>query len=77
MIVKLGESLKWESFRKRSVYVKAVRMIEDFLFETTHGWVQGHKGQWLVEVDERVRHNLDNEAFLRTYREDRRGREPD
>lgn len=72
MIVKLGQSLKWVTFRRKTLYVKALRMNEDFYYETTHGWVQGHAGQWLVEVGERVRHNLDNESFLRTYRPDRR-----
>ncbi len=62
-------------FQKRSVHVKAIRMKEDFYFETSHGWVQGHKGQWLVELDERVRHNVDHESFNRTYRPYRRKRE--
>ncbi len=72
MIIKLGESPNWEMFRKRSLYVKALRMTEDFLFETSHGWVQGYEGQWLVELGERVRHNIDHESFDRTYRVDRR-----
>lgn len=45
-----------------------MRMIDDFLFETQHGWIQGHKGQWLVELGEGLRCHLDDEAFTRTYR---------
>lgn len=42
-------------------------MAEDFLYETPQGWIQGYKGQWLVELGEGLRCNLDQEAFLRNY----------
>lgn len=44
-----------------------MRINEDFLYETHHGWVQGHKGQWLVELGEGIRCNLDHESFSRIY----------
>lgn len=72
MIVKLGEPLEWQTYRSKSENVKAIRLREDFLYETAHGWVKGFKGQWLVESSERVRNNLDHEAFLRAYSDERR-----
>ncbi len=68
MIVKLGESLQWKSFKRRSRYVKAIHMTTDFMYETERGWTQGYKGQWLVESDDRVRHSYDHPAFVRVYR---------
>lgn len=68
MIVKLAQSFNGELFKKKSRVVSAKRINEDFLYETQHGWVQGHKGQWLVEIGERLRCNLDNEAFVRCYK---------
>jgi len=68
LIVKLGETLKWKSYKRRTHFVKAIQMKEDFLYETERGWVQGHKGQWLVESEERVRHAYDHPAFLRVHR---------
>jgi hypothetical protein len=67
MIVKFGQSLDWLTYERKSKSVKALRMKEDFLFETQRGWVQGYKGQWLVELGEGLRCNLDHEAFSRTY----------
>ncbi len=67
MIVKMAESLDGSRYKKRSLEVTARRMIEGFLFETPNGWVQGYQGQWLVELGDRLRCNLDHEAFLRTY----------
>ena len=67
MIVKMAESLLGRRYKKHSAEVMARRMHRDFLFETPNGWVQGFKGQWLVELGSRLRCNLDNEAFLRAY----------
>ena len=72
MIVKLGEAMPWQSYRRRSIYVKATQMKDDFLYETSYGWIQGYKGQWLLELGDRVRIHLDNEAFMRTHILDRR-----
>lgn len=72
MIVKLGENVEWKMFRRKSEFVKAIRMMEDFLFETSHGWVQGYKGQWLVEIGECARANMDHESFVRNYSDERR-----
>lgn len=68
MIFKLEQSFEGTRYKRRSRVVHARRMGQDFLYETQHGWVQGHKGQWLVEIGERLRCNLDNEAFLRCHK---------
>ena len=68
VIVKLAQQLKWGAYKNQKREVKAIHMREDFLYETQQGWIQGHKGQWLVELGEHLRCNLDNEAFLRHYR---------
>lgn len=67
MIVKFGQTLEWKHFKRRNRHVKALRMIEDFMFETQHGWVQGYKGQWIVEFGEGLRCNLDDQAFVRSH----------
>ncbi len=68
MIVKLAQSLRWSRHKRKSRVVRAFRFAhEDFIYETQAGWVKGHKGQWLVEIGEGLRCNLDNEAFLRCY----------
>ncbi len=72
MIVKLGETLEWKTYRRKSEFVKAIQMPTDFMYETSHGWVQGYKGQWLVEIGERVRYAIDHESFNRTYSDERR-----
>ncbi len=68
MIVKLAEGLHGERYKRRSLVVTARRMKEDFIFETQQGWVKGFKGQWLVEIGEGLRCNLDHEAFLRSHK---------
>ena len=73
MIIKMGEQVEWQIFRSESENVKAIRIEhDDFLYETPRGWVKGFKGQWLVEMPGRIRHNLDHEAFERTYTDERR-----
>ena len=72
LIIKLLEEMKWLSFSRRSRFVKAIRLVEDSIFETQQGWVQGYKGQWLVEIGEKLRANYDHEAFIRIYRPARR-----
>lgn len=67
MIVKLRQEMPWQLYRRPDGIVNAVRMNTDFLYETKQGWVQGHRGQWLVELGESLRCNLDHEAFLRIY----------
>lgn len=77
MIVKLGEILNWTNYQRRAAVVKAIQMTEDFLYETERGWVQGYKGQWLVESEERVRQAYDHHSFMRVHREtDRIRRSP-
>lgn len=76
MIIKLAQRLRGDKYHRRTKIVRAKRMNEDFLYETQQGWVQGHKGQWLVEIGERLRCNLDHEAFLRNYKPLEKG-EPD
>lgn len=68
MIVKMGESLLWEEYQKTTTVVRAIRLQEDFYYETRRGWVQGYKGQWLVELGEGLRVSLDHEAFERSYK---------
>ncbi len=67
MIVKLRQDMAWRAYRKRSRLIKALRMADDFMYETSQGWVKGHHGQWLVELGEGLRCNLDNDAFTRQY----------
>ncbi len=69
MIFKLAQSFSGTTFQKNSRTVKAMRIVrEDFMYETQHGWVQGYQGQWLVEIGERLRCNVDHEAFQRSYK---------
>ncbi len=67
MIVKLLEPFEWQRFASKKYEIKAVRMKEDFYFETARGWNQGHKGQWLIECGEALRFAIDDESFKRQY----------
>lgn len=68
MIVKLAQSLEWTRHKRKSRVVMAFRFArEDFLYETQHGWIQGYKGQWLVEFGHGLRCNLDHESFVRYF----------
>jgi hypothetical protein len=67
MIVKLHEPLLVTQYRNRCHDVIALRMTEDFMYETSRGWQQGYKGQWLVEYGEGLRAAIDNESFVRQY----------
>ena len=67
MIVKLGEDPGFELYANRDKAVKAVRMPQDFLVETTLGYLPGKKGDWIVEIAPKVRFPCGQEAFLATY----------
>jgi hypothetical protein len=68
MIVKLGQPLEWAQFRSKQNVVKAIRIThDDFMYETKQGWMQGFRGQWLVEVGGYNRHACDDEHFNRLY----------
>ncbi len=67
MIIKMMQAMDWRAFRHRYDDVKAARINEDFIFETARGWVQGYKGQWLIEDAERQRQSSDDGAFLRSF----------
>ena len=68
MIVKLREPLAWERYESHSKLVRAIRINEDFLYETSRGYMQGRKGQWLIEHGESVRFAIDDESFKRQFR---------
>ena len=69
MIVKLGEELEWDFFVRRDKPVKAVKMREDFLVEThlQKGYLQGHRGDYCVEVAPEIRFPCSAEQFLGAY----------
>ncbi len=67
MIYKLRQPLNGKTFTRSDMTVIAIRVKEDFMFETKRGWQQGYKGQWLVECGEDMRCAMDDEAFRRHY----------
>lgn len=68
MIIKLHQQLPWKRFKSTRQIVGAVRMKEDFMFESRLGWQQGFKGQWLLECGEGMRCAIDDQAFSRQYK---------
>ncbi len=69
MIIKLRQEMDWGNYESTGRVIRAIRLLDDFLYETCHGWVQGYKGQWLIECGESMRCALDDEAFRRHYLE--------
>ncbi len=67
MIVKLREEMDFKLYRNNGNRIKAIRMLEDFMFETCYGWQKGFKGQWLIECGEDMRCAIDDESFRRQY----------
>lgn len=68
MIIKLREPFEWAIFSVKNRTVRAVRLLEDSMCESITGWLQGVKGQWLVEYGEGMRCIIDDESFHRQYR---------
>lgn len=48
-------------------YVRAVMVMEPFLYETVHGWVEGHAGMWLVDLGNDVRFAVHDNGFKVLY----------
>ncbi len=67
MIVKMRQPLEWERFDCKTHEVLAIKMTEDFLYETPTGFINGFIGQWLIEHGENMRRAIDDEAFQRQY----------
>ncbi len=69
MIIKARQRMEWSYFKRRSRLVKALRMKQDFLVECAQGWVQGKRGDWLVEVAPGMRFPADDRWFRLAYKE--------
>lgn len=67
MLIKLDQNLKWRNFRSKKRLVKAVKMREDFLLETSLGYVEGKRGDWVVEMGHKIRFPCDERVFLKSY----------
>lgn len=67
MIVKLGEDPGFGSYASKDRAVKAIRMLEDFLVETALGFLQGKKGDYVVEIAPKVRFPCGAKEFLASY----------
>lgn len=63
----MGDSLPWVHYERQNRVVNAAKMPEDFLLETMHGWIQGKRGDWIVEVDDIVRFAIHDSWFIRIY----------
>jgi hypothetical protein len=68
MIVKLGEDPGFEDWTSKDRAVRAVKMTQDFLVETSLGFLPGKKGDYLVEMAPNVRFPCGEGAFLGAYR---------
>lgn len=69
MIVKLGQELEWEYFVRKDKLVKALKMREDFLVETylDKGFLEGKRGDFIVEVAPGIRFPCTETHFLNGY----------
>ena len=67
MIVKLGEDPGFSNFASKERAVKAARMREDFLVETALGYLQGKRGDYVVEIAPKVRFPCAAKEFLAAY----------
>jgi hypothetical protein len=68
MIVKIDDTPVWENFAHRGNVIKAKKMSEDFMIETTMGWLYGKAGDYLVEVGTGIRFPCAGHDFLNSYR---------
>jgi hypothetical protein len=68
MIIKATQRMEWDYFIRRSKLVKALHMRQDFLVECAQGWVQGKRGDWLVEVAPGMRFPADDKWFQMAYK---------
>ena len=67
MIVKLGEDPGFEEWASKDTAVKAIKMREDFLVETSLGFLPGKRNDFLVEMTPGVRFPCSEEAFLKGH----------
>lgn len=68
MIIKLTQEVPGQaSYVRRDRAIKAVEMQEDFMVETWIGWVQGRRGDYLVEICDTLRFPVSAAAFLKEY----------
>lgn len=67
MIVKLGEELDWDYWMRRENKVKVWKAHENFRAETSIGWIEGRKGDYLVEMAPGVRLVCNEETLLKSY----------
>ncbi len=68
MIVKMGENPGFEEWASNDKAVKAIKMKEDFLVETSLGYLQGKRGDFLVEIAPNVRFPCSEDAFIAAHR---------
>lgn len=68
MIVKLGDDPGFDEWALKGKAVKAVRMPQNFLVETSLGFLPGNRGDYLVEITKNVRFPCAEKAFLESYK---------
>ncbi len=69
MIIKQGQTVKGlEMYVRNTRYIFAKRMDEDFLIENGKGWAQGHRGDWLVRVEDELWTVIEDAQFRKIYR---------
>jgi hypothetical protein len=67
MIIKLGHNPGFKRFASKN-RVKAVKLREDSLVETSLGFLQGKKGEFLVEAAPNIRFLCAEKVFLAQFR---------
>jgi hypothetical protein len=64
----MGQSIDGlENFIPRDRMVKAFRLREDSILETAKGWIQGHRGDWAILVDNNLWIAVDDKQFKAIY----------
>ena len=68
MIVKLADDPGFESWALNDKAVKAAKMRQDFLVETSLGFLPGKRGDYIVEIAPHVRFPCAEAEFLASHR---------
>jgi hypothetical protein len=63
------KDLPWKPYRKKPVWVRAVRIGEPFEVETLEGVMRGKRGDFLIEGVDGELYPCDAGIFFKTYEE--------